>query len=281
VTTSILGRSTGFTSGERLTPVQRAKRIWDYRRILALMVGRDLRVRYANSVLGYVWTVLDPLMMAFVYWFLFTQVMTRKIGFPPYILFLVSGQLAWNWINASIGQSVGALRGEAQMVRSSNVPRELWILRVIVSRGVEYVFSLPVLAVFAIGYGKYPNRYILLMPLAIVMSIALCMGLGMILAPASVLLRDIRTFVRVMMRSLFFLSPILYSLHDVTKRRASVASVVSWNPISGIMSLFRAGFYPQELNWADVAHSAIVITIIFVIGVWTFNRLERPMLKEI
>src|SRR5436305_1026406 len=112
MTTSIMGRSTGFTSGENTNPVQRARRVWDYRRILGLLIGRDLKVRYANSALGYLWTVLDPLAMSAVYWFLFTKIMSRQVGFPPYVLFLVSGQLVWGWINGGIIGSVNALRSE-------------------------------------------------------------------------------------------------------------------------------------------------------------------------
>jgi ABC-2 type transport system permease protein len=279
--TSIRGRSTGFTSGGTLNPAERARRVWEYRRILLLLIGRDVRVRYASSILGYFWAVLDPLALSVVYWFLFTQVITRKVGFPPYILFLVAGQLVWQWINSSINTSLNALRSESQMVRSSNVPRELWVLRVVLSKGVEYLFSLPVLAIFAIAYSQQPNRDILYLPLAVVMTVVLCTGIGLILAPAAVLVRDLRSIVRITTRALFFLSPILYSLHDVAQKRHSVASFVSWNPVAGIMALFRAPFFPQELNWSDVAHSAIVSVVIFVIGVWSFNRMERSMLKEV
>lgn len=280
--TSILSRSSGFTSGQGSSgPVERARRVWEFRRILSLLIGRDIRVRYASSMLGYVWAVLDPLALSAVYWFLFTQVITRKVGFPPYILFLVAGQLVWQWINSSINTSLNALRSESQMVRSSNVPRELWVLRVVLSQGVQYIFSLPVLAIFAIVYSKTPNHDIVLLPLAMILTVILCTGIGMILAPAAVLVRDLRSIVRITTRALFFLSPILYSLHDVAKKRHSVAEFVSWNPITGIMALFRAPFFPQELDWTDVAHSAIVTAVLFVVGVWTFSRLERPMLKEV
>ena len=278
-----MGRSTGFTSGGTLNPVERARRVWEYRRILWLLIGRDIKVRYASSMLGYVWAVLDPLALSMVYWFLFTQVIDRKVGFPPYILFLVAGQLVWQWVNSGINTTLNALRSESQMVRSSNVPRELWVLRVVLSKGVEYLFSLPVLAIFAIAYQRWPNHDILLLPLAFLMTILLITGVGLILAPAAVLVRDLRSIVRITVRALFFLSPILYSLHDVSTggKRSNVREIVSWNPVSGIMALFRSPFFPQELNWADVAHSAIVITVLFVIGVWSFNRLERPMLKEV
>src|SRR5262249_52465343 len=154
----------GFTSGQGASgPAERARRVWEFRRILSLLIGRDIRVRYASSVLGYLWAVLDPLALSAVYWFLFTQVITRKVGFPPYILFLVAGQLDWQWINSSFNTSLNALRSESQMVRSSNVPRELWVLRVVLSQGVQYLFSLPVLAIFALAYSKAPNHYILLL----------------------------------------------------------------------------------------------------------------------
>lgn len=281
MTTSIRGRSTGFTTGEVFTPLQRARRVWDYRRILGLLIGRDLRVKYANSILGYVWSILDPLAMSFVWWFLFTQIITRHVGYPPYILFLVYGQFVWGWINGSINQSVGALRSESQMVRSTHVPRELWILRIVLSRGVDLVFAIPVIAIFSIAYQKWPNHNIVYLPLAALMTIMLCMGVGMIVAPASVLVRDIRSIVRIIMRAMFFLSPVLYAVGDIQKKRAHIAGFVQWNPVTGILGLFRSVFYPQELNWAVVAHSAIIIVIIFAIGVWTFSRLERPMLKEI
>lgn len=281
VTTGIMGRSTGFTSGEHANVLDRARRVWEYRRILRLLVGRDLKVRYANSALGYVWTVLDPLLMSVVYWYLFTQVIDRHIGFPPYILFLVSGQLAFHWITGCINQSVGALRSESQMVRSSNVPRELWVLRVVLSKGAEYLFSLPVLALFALAYQRPPGKDLVYFPLAVILTITFTMGIGMILAPAAVLLKDLRSIVRILTRALFFMSPILYSVHDINKKRPGSAEIVGWNPVTGIMTLYRSMFYPQELNWHYVAHSAIVSVIIFVIGIWVFNRLERSMLKEI
>jgi len=280
-TTSIRGRSTGFTSGEVFSPLQRTKRVWQYRRILRLLIGRDLKVRYANSLLGYVWSVLDPLAMSFVYWFLFTQIITRKVGYPPYILFLVYGQCVWGWIKGSITQSVGALRSESQMVRSTHVPRELWVLRVVLSKGVELLLTLPVLALFSIGYRKWPTHDIVYLPLAVLLTIMLCTGLGMIVAPASVLVRDIRSVVRIIMRAMFFLSPIIYAASDLPPKRSNIAGFLNWNPVTGILGLFRSVFYPQELDWAIVAHSAIIVSIIFAIGVWTFNRLERPMLKEI
>ena len=148
---SLRSRPEGFHSGSsQQSLLERAKRIVQYRRILDLLVRRDLKVRYAGSALGYVWTVLDPLLMSLVYWFVFVKIFGRDAGPQnrPYMLYLVTGQLIWAWFNGGVQATARALRSEAQMVRSSNVPRELWILRVAVSKGVEYVFGLPVLVIY-------------------------------------------------------------------------------------------------------------------------------------
>ena len=76
--------------------------MWNYRRILALLVRRDLKVRYAGSFLGYLWSVLDPLLMSLVFWFIFTQIFHRTVGYPPYILFLVMGQMIMSWFQSGV-----------------------------------------------------------------------------------------------------------------------------------------------------------------------------------
>lgn len=277
---SLHSRPTGFNTGTgRPGFVERVKRIVAYRRIVRLLVGRDLRVRYAGSALGYLWSVLDPLLMSLVYWFVFTRIFHRgNIGYQPYIVFLLSGQLAWFWINNSINGCARALHNEAQMVRSSNVPREIWVLRVIAARGTEYLLSLPVLAAFALVYLKAPSWQIVFLPVAMLMSIVLLTGIGLILAPLVVLVRDVERVIPVVMRVLFYVSPILYSTKKIPP---SLHLVASLNPLAGILVLFRSTFFPQELHWDWVRNSAIGCAVIFAIGVFVFSRLERAVLKEI
>jgi ABC-2 type transport system permease protein len=274
-----MGRPTGFTTGQDATPVQRWKRVWEYRRILGLLVRRDIKVRYAGSLLGYVWSVLEPLLNAVIYYFVFIVVVHRQIGYPPFILFLVAGQLAWFWITGSVNGAVGALKGESQMVRSSNVPREIWVLRVVLSRGVIYVFSLPVVVLFAVAYLKAPTTGIVLLPVAVLFTMIVATGLGLIIAPAAVLVPDVATVVRVVMRVLFYSTPILYSVYFAAQRH--LGPIVDWNPFAGIMILYRVTFFKQEMDWPVVWHSMVEDLVILAIGLWAFSRMERPMLKEV
>lgn len=267
-------------------------RIYAGRRILGLLVMRDLKVRYADSSLGYLWSVLEPLLMSLVYWFVFTQILVRKGGEAPYLLFLLSANLAWTWFNSGVSSNLRALRSEAALIRSTNLPREIWILRITCSKGVEFLFALPVVAVVAILYRKSLHGEIVLFPLALAMEFVLITGLGLLLAPLAVLVPDVERIVKILLRVMFYLSPVLYGVADITAKTThgtvthsqipkSIQSFFGFNPMTGILSLYRSAFFPHELKWQYVAESAVGTLIIFALGVAVFSRLESSVLKEI
>src|SRR6478609_9487037 len=100
------------------------------RRILGTLVKRDLRVRYGGSPIGYLWTIIDPLAMAAIYFVVFTVIFkSRSVGYQPYVLFIVIGVLAWQWFQLSVTETARALIAESRLVRSTNMPRELWVVR--------------------------------------------------------------------------------------------------------------------------------------------------------
>jgi ABC-2 type transport system permease protein len=244
---SLRSRPSGFASGSSAPSlIERTRRVLQYRRIMRLLVARDLKVRYAGSFLGYLWTILDPLLMSLVYWFVFTQVFHRNAGpdYAPYMLYLVAGQLPWYWFNGGVQGASRALRSEAQMVRSTNVPRELWVIRVVLSKYIEYIFGLPVLVIFALAYMARPTWYVLLLPLGWLIEVTLLMGVGLILAPLNVLVRDIERIVPIVLRLLFYASPVLYSIEQAP---TSLRSLYTFNPTVGFLQLSRAAFFPAAL----------------------------------
>ena len=125
-----------------------------YRHSLWLLTRRDLRVRYSTSALGYVWSILDPLVMAGIYWFVFTQVFERTVGNEPYIVFLLSALLPWMWFNGAVSDSTRAFLREAKLIRSTKIPRTIWVNRIVLSKGIEFVAPLPVLALFAVVFRR-------------------------------------------------------------------------------------------------------------------------------
>jgi ABC-2 type transport system permease protein len=257
--------------------------VWGRRRVLALLVSRDLKVKYAGSALGYLWSVLDPLMMAGVYWFVFTQLMHRTVGDAPYIVFLLCAMLPWQFANGSIRASMRALAKDAKLVRSTNLPREIWVVRTVGSKLVEFLFSLPVIALFAVVTHAQPTWHIVFFPLALFIQVILLLGLGLILAPVTVLYSDVTRLVPIVLRLLFYFSPILYGLHDITTRfPPAVGKFFTLNPLAGLFDLYRTAFFDDQwAGWDAVAVSAIWAVLALAIGLRVFSRLEGLVLKEI
>ena len=148
-----------------LRPAQRT-RFARYRHSLWLLTRRDLRVRYSTSALGYLWSILDPLVMSAIYWFVFTVIFKRDVGENPYIVFLLAALLPWMWFNGAVSDSTRAYIREAKLIRSTMIPRTIWVNRIVASKGIEFLLSLPVLAFFAILTGAKLNVDVLLFPLA-------------------------------------------------------------------------------------------------------------------
>lgn len=286
-------------------PAQRT-RFARYRHSLWLLTRRDLRVRYSTSALGYLWSVLDPLVMSAIYWFVFTVIFQRKVGEEPYIVFLLAALLPWMWFNGAVSDSTRAFLREAKLIRSTMIPRTIWVNRIVASKGIEFLLSLPVLAVFAVATGARVNIDILLFPLAIAIQTVLTIGVGLLVAPLVVLFRDLERVIKLGLRFLFYASPIIYSARDLpggcdgaqvaakhcaaylaTHPDASANTVFSlhwwsaFNPLTGIFGLYRSAFFAEELDWYLVGMSAAMSLLLLVIGWLVFKRFERDVLKEI
>ena len=263
--------------------IKRIAAVWRRREILSTLVRRDLRVRYSRSLLGYVWTVLDPLLMAAVYFVVFTFVFKAgRVADTPYFLYLLSGLLGWQWFTGSVNDTTKSLIQEARLVRSTNLPREVWVIRCVLAKGVEFVLSLPILVGFVIYYlirGQVELDWeLVLFPLGLVIQFVLLVGLGLVLAPITVLATDMQRVVRIALRFFFYLSPILYGVHAVPEK---LRALLILNPLNGILSLYRGGLFERPVSWLDVGVSAAISVALVVLGLVVFSRLERAVLKEI
>jgi ABC-2 type transport system permease protein len=249
-----------------------------YRHSLWLLTQRDLRVRYSTSALGYVWSILDPLVMAGIYWFVFTQVFHRPVGTEPYIVFLLTALLPWMWFNGTISDATRAFLREAKLIRSTKIPRTIWVNRLVLSKGIEFIASIPVLAAFALVAGASVNPELLFFPLAVLLQAVLTMGVALIVAPLVVFFRDLERAVKLALRFLFYASPIIYGTHDLP---GELQPWAAFNPLSGVFSLYRAGFFADQLDWYQVGVGAAMAIVLLAIGLLVFRSSERSVLKEI
>jgi ABC-2 type transport system permease protein len=263
-----------------VAPPERAVRspLARYWQSLWLLTKRDLRVRYSTSALGYFWSILDPLVMAGIYWFVFVQVFKRPVGEEPYIVFLLSALLAWTWFTGAVSDTTRAFIREAKLVRSTKIPRTIWVVSLVLSKGIEFIFSLPVLAFFIVVFGASVNANLALFPVAIILQAILTVGIGLIVAPLVVFFRDLERAVKLALRFLFYASPIIYGVTDLP---SDLHFWAAFNPLSGIFSIYRSAFFAEQLDWFMVAISAGMSMVILCVGMLVFRRSIRSVLKEI
>ena len=264
----------------------RVREIVAHRSVLQLLITRDLKIKYEKSVLGYVWSVLEPLLLAFVYYFVFGVIM--NVGTEDYLVYLLAGLLPWLWASSTINSSTGALTGQSRLVKTSSVPREIWVLRLVGAKWVEYLLSLPVLVAFAIVYQRAPHLgHLALLPFVMVLQMILLTGIALLLSSISVMFRDVRSIVRIVMRLLFYFSPILYGFAKIEKLPDVIVRFYTFNPFVGILELNRAVWFPDELSnagisWISAVLPAVVLSgVLFALGWTVFARLERAVLKEL
>ncbi len=266
----------------RAVPVPVRSGYWSrYRHALWLLTTRDLKVRYTTSVLGYLWSIIDPLLMAMIYWVVFTVVFTnRGHGSPqPYIIFLLCGLLPWTWFNGNLGDATRAFRSEGKLIRSVKIPRTIWILRQICSKGIEFLISLSILAVFAVITRTPPSPMLfLVIPLGVALQVLLTVGCNFIIAPLSVFYRDLERVVKLGIRVLFYAAPVLYA-HTIGN--PVLHFLYGLDPVAGVLDLWRGMFFPEIIDWGYVLESLIVSLLLLAVGTVVLRRNMPRVLKEI
>jgi ABC-2 type transport system permease protein len=251
-----------------------------YRHALWLLTTRDLKVRYTTSALGYVWSILDPLLMGLIYFVIFGFVFHRGgVNDQPYILFLLTAVLPWTWFNGNLSDATRAFRQEGKLIRSVKIPRSIWILRQIASKGIEFIISLSIIVFFAVFNLTAPSPWTLVyLPLAIALQVLLTVGCNFIIAPLSVFYRDLERVVKLGLRVLFYGAPVLYHLNI---GNPVLHFVYGLDPIAGILDLYRGCFFPQIVDWVYVVEGTVVSVILFTIGAVVFRRSVPRVLKEL
>jgi ABC-2 type transport system permease protein len=254
------------------------------RRVLMTLVQRDLRVRYAGNGLGYLWTILDPLAMCAIYFVVFTTIFkARRVGENPYVLFLIIGILAWQWFSASLTDTSRALLAEARLVRSTNLPRELWVVRVVIAKMVEFLLSLPVIMGFFIVYAAQGEAHLHwhrlpYFAVGVVVQFVLLTGIGLILAPITALVTDTQRVVRIFLRFAFYATPVIYTVKAAPE---TLRTMLMFNPMSGIVELYRAPFFNGQVNHTSVLLSMVISVVVLLVGTVVFEHFEPAVLKEI
>ncbi|WP_371688589.1 ABC transporter permease [Micromonospora sp. KC207] len=275
-------------------PRRPAARLWAHRNSLRILVRRDLAVKYQQSVLGYFWSLIEPLGMGAIYWFVFGVLYSgdtsRHLGQAAgsYPLFLITGIFAWMWASSALSEATNALTGQARLITTMNVPRQVFPIGRITGRFAEYAAGLPILVTIAAGYAVRgevrPGWSVLALPLAVAVQAVLLVGLALLLSALNVLMRDIERFMRLVIRVLFYATPIIYPLSLVRSSTLPgwVKAAYELNPLVGIFQLHHAVWYPDQFPDARLLATTVAVSVLVLVGGWwAFRRLEPAVLKEL
>lgn len=238
-----------------------------YRNLLWQLVIRDLKIKYRRSFLGYLWSVLNPLMIMLVMTVVFSTMFKRNIeNFPVYLL---SGQVMFNFMTNSTGQGMRSILGSAGLLKKTYVPKYIFTLAKVTSGLVDFLLSLGALALVMIFTGVNPTRYILLTPFVLLQLYIFCIGLGLFLAQATVFFRDIQYIYSVITTAWMYLTPIFYPSDMLPPWLLNAIKI--FNPMYCYIAEFRSvilyGWMPATHLWV---YGNVVAFLCLLIGTASF-----------
>jgi ABC-2 type transport system permease protein len=261
-----------------------------YRELLVNLVRKELRVKYKNSVLGFVWSMLNPALYLVIFYIVFTQFLGTDI--PNFPIYLVSGLLAWNLWSASLGGSVASLVGNSSLVTKVYFPREILPLASVGASLMHFFFQFVVLliALVVFRYRVGPEA-LLLVPAALIVELVLLVGVALVVSVLNVYFRDVQHLLELVLLAWFWMTPIVYPTSLVEKKGADLFKVYMLNPMASIVLAFQRGIYgvgpnvlaDRPLEWY-FRNLAIVGagSVVLVAAGWTiFRRLESRLAEEL
>lgn len=254
-----------------------------HRFLIGSFITRDLRVRYRNSILGYFWSLLEPLLLSLVYFVLFTVVAHRPQ--PRYFLWVLVGALSYGYFTKVLTTAVTTLTGNASMIKQIYFPREIFALASAGSQMVIVLLSLMVAVPMMIYFGVRPNGYVLLLPAGLVLAALLALGIGLGSACLNAVHGDVEHFFKFFTRAGFYLSPVMWTVELIPKSRAHYLDYLMYNPLLVIISMVRSGIECKPLDprigAGDIAYAVAVCVVCFVVGTTVFKRFEPEAVKHI
>ncbi len=266
--------------------LETARRLFRSRALLATLTVRELKARYRGSVLGFLWSLANPLLLLAVYSFVFGLAFkpARGQGIEPYALFLVCGLFPWVWVSGSLNEAVVSLATHAGLLRKAAFPAELLPMVAVAGNLIHFLLALPVLGA-ALVVGRLMDYEIggwsaLLLPVVVALEIPLLAGLSLALAALYVHFKDLKDILANALSLLFFLTPILYPIEAIPFR--PLVALVKANPFTpftlAYQQLLFAGEVPAPGLWLHMAGAAVLA---WVVGASLFTRLRETLVEAV
>lgn len=257
--------------------IEKIKEIYRYRHMLYTLVKQDIRGRYKGSVLGFLWTLLNPLFMLLVYSVVFQFVFRNDIENYPIYLFICL--MPWNCFQNSIFMGASCVSNNASILKKVYFPREILPIATVISNMINYLFSAVIIFIALLVSGVGISWTALFLPVILLIQAVFTLGLIFLLSSVNVYLRDVQYMMNPIMMIWMYATPILYSVSMVPEK---FQSIYMCNPMTRLMIAYQDILYNKTLP--DVSSLGITIAIAVVtliIGYLVFAKLQRRFAEEV
>jgi len=254
---------------------------------------RELRSRYKKSILGWTWSLLNPLTTVLIYSVIFSFFLKvdppkgDPSGLDVFPLFLLCGLLPWNFLSAGMTTSIQALIANSNLIKKVYFPREILVVSTVLSLVITFLVEMSVLLVALLLFGNMVIPWIPVVLLLMVIESFMVLGVGLMLSTLNVYFRDIQHLVNVAMTALFYSMPIVYPISFVAERKETILGlhiidIYRLNPLVRMVSAYRAALYDLKFPaLTDIGYFAVWAFGLCALGLFLFRKFERRLAEEL
>jgi ABC-type polysaccharide/polyol phosphate export permease len=244
--------------------------LWKFRELASELFWTYLKLRHVGSLLGFLWTLLNPLLYILTYWIVFSLII--RMGLQNYPLFLIPGYLAWNFTFSSIVNSSESILQSKDLITKIAFPNEIIVLTNVAVGLVDFIISLILFTFVIIIFYSPVSYFIIFVPVILFLQILLTVGVSLIVSCISVYFKDVPKLIIILGNIFFFLTPIFYPLEFIPSDFKVIALV---NPLAQIISIYHDLIYYKVFpNPILIIITATVSFTVFIIGFAVFNKLR-------
>jgi len=254
------------------------KELREYRDLFFFLVWRDFKVLYAQTILGFSWAIIHPLVQIVMFTIIFGNIANISTDGIPYVLFSTVAIIPWTYMSAAMAQSSQSLIVGQGMLGKVYFPRLLFPLTPILSRLVDFGISIFILLSVMIYYQVPPTWNLVFFPFLFIFMITIPSGIGLWLSSLAIRFRDIKQAMPFLMQMLMYTAPIVYSASSIPEQYRILYSL---NPIVGVIEGFRACLLGTPMPWMYIWPGMITAALLLISGAFYFKRMERVIVDVI
>uniref|UniRef100_E6VMZ4 Transport permease protein n=1 Tax=Rhodopseudomonas palustris (strain DX-1) TaxID=652103 RepID=E6VMZ4_RHOPX len=257
--------------------LQRGFTLKQYLDLILTLAHKEVKVRYKNNVLGYLWSIANPLASAMVFYFALQVIMRTNV--ENYVVFLTIGLFAWQWFSNYLMGACGIFLANGSLIKKSVFPRFVLPIALNLQDTFHYVMSVPVTLGFLLAY-SLPVGWDIIpgMLLIIPAQFLLLLGLGLAISSANLFFRDMERILAIGLNMMFYLSPVIYPIDRVPDQYRPLLHL---NPMTPLIEAWRALFMKDIIDWHNIGLAYVYGAVAMAIGVFVYRRLVHRFAEVI